>query len=88
MTPTKNQPGPVRKFWRASRHYDWAKVSLWVGVRNSIGVVVPLLVGAYLGHPAAGVVASVGAFNVAAADYIDSYWNRGRVSPCKRWTET
>jgi uncharacterized membrane protein YccC len=75
MTATTSRP--AREFWRLSTYYDRRKVNLWVALRNSIGIVMPLLLGVYLGETQAGLVASVGALNVAAADDIDPYRQRG-----------
>jgi uncharacterized membrane protein YccC len=48
-----------------------------MGLRNALGIVLPLAVAVDLGYPASGLVAATGALNVAAADGEDSYRQRG-----------
>ena len=71
-------PRPLQAFWRALTRFDRKKISLWMGLRNALGIVLPLAVGVDLGYPGAGLVAATGALNVAAADGVDSYRNRRR----------
>ncbi len=69
-------PRPLQAFWRALTQFDRKKIDLWMGLRNSLGIVVPLAIAVRLGYPAAGLVAATGALNVAAADGVDSYRSR------------
>jgi uncharacterized membrane protein YccC len=69
-------PRPLQAFWRALTQFDRKKISLSMGVRNAIGIVLPLAVGVHLGYPGSGLVAATGAINVAAADGVDSYRSR------------
>ncbi|TAM78241.1 hypothetical protein EPN44_01205 [bacterium] len=49
---------------------DRTQISLATGVRNAIGVLVPLLWGDVTGHLLAGLVVSIGALNVAFSDQL------------------
>jgi len=72
-------PRPLAALWRALTHFDHAQIHVWVGLRNALGVTLPLAVGVHLGYPGSGLTAATGALNVAAADGVDSYrlrWQR------------
>lgn len=74
-------PAEVRvrtPFWRTVLKFEAAKMTPWQALRNSIGVALPLLIGLLLGNPAAGLVASTGALNVAFSDGSDPYLHRAR----------
>jgi len=49
-----------------------------MGIRHTIGIVLPIVAGSVMGHPASGVVAGIGALNVAVADGADAYVHRAR----------
>lgn len=49
-----------------------------MGLRHTIGIVVPVIVGALVGNAAGGLVAGLGALNVAVGDGSDSYPRRVR----------
>jgi uncharacterized membrane protein YccC len=76
------QPRPPsrawRALWRALTHFDRSRIHLSIGARNAVGIALPLAAGVYFGSPSAGVVAAVGALNVAAADDVDPYRHRFR----------
>ncbi len=74
--PAHVHPRPLQAFWRALTQFDRKRISLWMGLRNSLGVALPLAVGVHVGYPAGGLVGATGALNVAAADGTDSYRNR------------
>ncbi len=69
-------PRPLEAFWRALTHFDRKRINFWRGLRNALGITLPLAVGVYLGHVGSGLVAATGALNVAAADGVDSYRSR------------
>ncbi|MGA2711975.1 MAG: FUSC family protein [Bryobacteraceae bacterium] len=50
-----------------------AKIAPDIAVRNTIGIVLPLVVGAALGSPSGGVVGALGALNVCYSDSRDPY---------------
>jgi hypothetical protein len=62
--------------WKSLLHFDKQKVSPWRALRNTIGIAVPLAAGAAAGNIGAGLVASIGALNVAVADGDDPYRQR------------
>src|SRR2546421_10029907 len=57
--------GAARAFWRVLTRFDSAKVSPPLALRNSIGVLLPLVAGFTLNMPRGGVVVASGALNVA-----------------------
>ncbi|HKE29603.1 MAG TPA: FUSC family protein [Bryobacteraceae bacterium] len=65
-------------FWHGLIRYDAQKVNPSVAVRNAIGVGIPLAVGVLLGRPAGGLLAAIGALNVAYSDGSDPYQFRAR----------
>ena len=58
----------ITSLWRILIRFDAHRVSRWMGLRNALGVALPVAVLIDLGHPAFAVVAGMGALNVAAAD--------------------
>jgi uncharacterized membrane protein YccC len=70
--------GALRAFWRVLTYFDSAKLSLPVAIRNSIGVVLPLIAGFALNMPRGGLVVASGALNVAYSDGNDPYAQRAR----------
>lgn len=65
-------------FWRTVTHFDAAKINPWLGLRNSIGVALPLVVGVILHNASGGLVAATGALNVAFSDGSAPYLHRAR----------
>jgi uncharacterized membrane protein YccC len=65
-------------FQRTLTHYDRSKVNLARGVRNTLGVAVPLIAGAMIGRVQPAIVMATGALNVGFADSTDPYLPRGR----------
>src|SRR5437016_1190660 len=70
--------GAARAFWRVLTRFDSSKLSPYMALRNSIGVVLPLIVGFALDMPRGGVVVASGALNVAYSDGSDSYTQRAK----------
>src|SRR5437016_12504172 len=70
--------GAARAFWRVLTRFDSSKLSPYLALRNSIGVVLPLVVGFALDMPRGGVVVASGALNVAYSDGSDSYAQRAK----------
>jgi uncharacterized membrane protein YccC len=66
----------ITNLWRILIRFDAHRVSRWMGLRNALGVALPVAVLIDLGHPAFAVVAGMGALNVAAADGTDAYRSR------------
>src|SRR5512140_3507588 len=74
--PHRVHPRPLKALWRALIHFDRNRINVWMGLRNALGIVLPLVVGVRLDHVGSGLVACTGARNVAAADGVDSYRSR------------
>lgn len=74
--PPPEHPTSLQTFWRALTQFDSNKIKLWMGLRNAVGIVLPLAVAVYLGHPGSGLIAATGALNVAVGDGVDSYRSR------------
>src|SRR2546421_3160517 len=70
--------GAARAFWRVLTRFDSSKLSPYLALRNSIGVVLPLVAGFTLNMPRGGVVVASGALNVAYSDGSDSYAQRAK----------
>ncbi len=69
---------PRAALWQAVLRFETAKVRPWMALRNTIGIVLPVVAGSLIGHAASGLVAGIGALNVAVADGADSYAHRAR----------
>jgi len=70
--------GTARAFWRALTRFDSSKLNPYMALRNSIGVLLPLVAGFALNMPRGGVVVASGALNVAYSDRSDSYAQRAK----------
>src|SRR5213080_1780881 len=70
--------GAARVFWRVLTRFDSSKLSPYLALRNSIGVLLPLVAGFALDMPRGGVVVASGALNVAYSDGSDSYTQRAK----------
>src|SRR5437763_5302220 len=71
-----------RSSWAALRdnvrRFDAAELSPWIGLRNAIGVALPLAVGLGVQAPGSGLLAATGALNVAFSDSHVPYIQRAR----------
>ncbi len=65
-------------FWQTVIRFDATKIAPEVALRNTIGIVAPLILGAATGHDSAGAVAALGALNVCYSDSREAYIVRGR----------
>jgi uncharacterized membrane protein YccC len=65
-------------FWDNITRFDPHKVSPWLGLRNALGVVLPLAAGAIMGTIPSGLVMATGALNVSFSDSHDPYIQRAR----------
>lgn len=64
--------------WRALFRFDKGKIAPDIAVRNTIGIVIPLIAGILAGNPSAGAVGAIGALNVCYSDSRDPYIARAR----------
>ncbi|OLE47457.1 MAG: hypothetical protein AUG46_06445 [Acidobacteria bacterium 13_1_20CM_3_58_11] len=70
--------GTARAFWRVLTRFDSSKVSPYLAMRNSVGVLLPLAAGFALNMPRGGVVVASGALNAAYSDGNDPYAQRAK----------
>jgi uncharacterized membrane protein YccC len=65
--------GLRRGFWRILTRFDSSKLQPYLGLRNTTGVVLPLIVGYALGMPRGGSAVAIGTLNVSYSDGSDGY---------------
>src|SRR5579863_4632536 len=72
-------PGHSRQvpLWQTLTHFERAKIAPEIAIRNTVGIVIPLIAGALLDYPSAGLVGALGALNVSYSDSRDPYITRG-----------
>ena len=69
---------PIKALWRIVTHVDHSKINVWQALRNTIGVVAPLMVGFVMGMPRGGLAVASGALNVSYSDGSDPYARRAK----------
>src|SRR5947208_14847269 len=76
---TEHQPAsPPKALWRIVTHIDRSKINAWQALRNTVGVIAPLIVGYALGMPRGGLAMASGALNVSYSDGSDPYRQRAK----------
>ena len=60
-------------FWNTVIRLERSKVTPWIGLRNALGVALPLIAGAAIGETAGGLMAAIGAMNVSYSDGAEPY---------------
>ena len=65
-------------FWDNITRFELRKVTPWLGLRNALGVALPLAAGAVMGAIPSGLVMATGALNVSFSDSHDPYLQRAR----------
>lgn len=85
VAPIPSQPVAAPKhpnvwaaFWQTLTRFQRDKVTPWIGLRNTIGVIAPLSIAAYLGSLHAGLAVATGALNVSYSDSHEPYIERVR----------
>jgi uncharacterized membrane protein YccC len=68
----------MKALWQIVTHVDRSKINAWQALRNTIGVVAPLLVGFAIGMPRGGLAVASGALNVSYSDGSDPYARRAK----------
>ncbi len=68
----------MASFWNAVIRFERSKVTPWIGLRNALGVALPLIAGAIIGQTAGGLMAAIGALNVSYSDGVEPYRQRMR----------
>src|SRR5215470_20299893 len=69
---------PLQALWQIVTHVDQSKIRVAQALRNTLGVVTPLIVGHLLGMPRGGLAMASGALNVSYSDGSDPYERRAR----------
>jgi uncharacterized membrane protein YccC len=77
-TPEHQRANPLRALWGIVTHIDRSKINAWRALRNTVGVVVPLMAGYALGMPRGGLAMASGALNVSYSDGSDPYPQRAK----------
>jgi uncharacterized membrane protein YccC len=72
------KPSSWATFWQSVTRFQAEKVQPWLGLRNALGIAIPLAVGVAAGSVSSGAVMTTGALNVAFSDGSDPYAERGR----------
>ena len=65
-------------FWQSVLRFDSGKMAPWLALRNTAGVVLPLIAFAAFGSVPGGLAMSTGALNVSFSDSHDPYTQRAR----------
>jgi uncharacterized membrane protein YccC len=78
VTPEHQQASPLKALWRIVTHIDRSKINAWQALRNTAGVIAPLIVGYALGMPRGGLAMASGALNVSYSDGSDPYRQRAK----------
>ena len=78
MATVPAAPATRKALWEAVVRYEAKKVHLVMGLRNTIGIMLPVAVGALLGNATRGMTGGMGALNIAVADGTDAYAHRAR----------
>ena len=65
-------------FWQTVVRIDAARLTPEIAVRNTLGLIAPLVIGGLTGHPAGGAVVAIGALNVCFSDSREAYAVRNR----------
>ncbi len=75
---TPAHPHQARAIWKLLTYFDHSKMIPSLALRNTAGVVIPLVVGFALGMPRGGLAMASGALNVSYSDGHDAYPQRAR----------
>jgi uncharacterized membrane protein YccC len=69
---------PLQALWQIVTHVDRGKFNFAQALRNTLGVVAPLIVGYWMGMPRGGLAMASGALNVSYSDGSDPYGQRAK----------
>ncbi len=73
-----SRPNAWAAFWQTLIKFDSAKLAPALAVRNTLGVVLPLIAGTAAGWPSVGIAVGTGALNVAFSDGQEPYRQRAK----------
>src|SRR5258705_4336933 len=76
--PENQHVTAIKSLWRIVTRIDRSKSNPWQALRNTIGVVAPLIVGFDMGTPRGGLAVASGALNVSYSDGSDPYARRAK----------
>jgi uncharacterized membrane protein YccC len=76
--PKHQKANALKALWRIVTHVDRSKINAWQALRNTAGVVAPLIVGYAMGMPRGGLAMASGALNVSYSDGSDPYARRAK----------
>src|SRR3974390_3356865 len=76
--PRAAGPSTMKALWEIVTRVQRDRISPWLGIRNAIGVGLPLAAGVATGSIAMGLAVAFGALNVAFSDSADPYTVRAR----------
>jgi len=65
VTTEHQQASPLKALWRIVTHIDRSKINAWQALRNTVGLIAPLIAGYALGMPRGGLAMASGALNVS-----------------------
>ncbi len=68
----------MKTYWHGLIRYEAQKVHPKIALRNALGIGIPLAIGVAIGQPAGGLLACIGALDVAYSDGSDPYQFRAR----------
>lgn len=72
-TYSMSMPSRWATFWQSVFRFQANKISPWMALRNTLGVVIPLAAGAGFGEVSTGIAAATGALNVCFSDSDEPY---------------
>jgi uncharacterized membrane protein YccC len=67
-----------RQYWHKVLQFDHGKIEPWIALRNTLGVTLPLAVGAATGMPLGGLAVATGALQVSYSDGHNPYAQRAK----------
>ena len=77
-SPAGKPANAWKALWQVVVRFQADKVAPWLALRNTLGMVLPIAVGAATGAVSSGLVAGTGALNVAFSDSDEPYAQRAR----------
>jgi uncharacterized membrane protein YccC len=78
VAQTPVHEGAAASFWRILTRFDSSKLQPYLALRNTAGVVLPIIAGYGLGMPRGGLAVAIGALNVSYSDGSDRYATRAK----------
>src|SRR5271168_5040080 len=73
-----SKPNTWATFWQTVIRFQKEKLNFWLAVRNTVGIVLPLIAGVAFGTIPGGLAMATGALNVSFSDGQEPYPQRSR----------